>query len=684
MIKLRIWIFSILLGMVIVITGHADDPFSLQFTPGGAFPLGHSTELYSFGGSALFTGTYRLPFFPLFFAQVTAGYTFAQTTTASTLTLIPIGLGAGIDFQLIPPINLRISTYGGYYIGMFQTVVGGNLFFGAEGFLSLNVIPAVSIGAGVSYAHYHAAPNPLFQALGVAIEVKYHIGAAPRPAKIEIEPVEFPPVFPIFYTYYDEHPVGKVLLANREKSSITDLSVSFYVDQYMSKPKLSATIPELKKDEEIEISVFALFTDQILKLTEDTKVQAVIQIEYSFAGNQFQSEKVETIRLHHRNAMTWDDDRKAAAFVTAKDPSVLRFSKNVVGVVRNVSRMALNSNFRKALGLFEALSLHGMSYVVDPTTPYIEYSKDHFALDYLAFPRQSLEYRAGDCDDLSILYTALLQSVGIESAFITVPEHIYTAFSLGIEPAVAERTFLRPDDLIFIEGETWVPVEITLVGEGFLNAWQVGSRQWRENVKKGAAAFFPIQEAWQDYEPVGLPGDAERIDLPHISEIETLYTSELDKFIQREITPKVNELKESIKRNNNSPKEINKLGVLYARFGLFEQAEEEFNRILANQEYVPALINLANVYYIQGFIDDALEYYNRALKISPENGAVLLGVAKANYEKGNHGLVKNLYNKLAQIRPSLAERYSYLVVKEDDTARASETVREDVWWEEEE
>ena len=44
---------------------------------------------------------------------------------------------------------------------------------------------------------------------------------------------------------------------------------------------------------------------------------------------------------------------------------------------------------------------------------------------FFAYPKvrcstkQTLEYRAGDCDDLSILYSALLESVGVETAFIT-------------------------------------------------------------------------------------------------------------------------------------------------------------------------------------------------------------------------------------------------------------------------
>ena len=80
-----------------------------------------------------------------------------------------------------------------------------------------------------------------------------------------------------------------------------------------------------------------------------------------------------------------------------------------------------------ALGIFEALRLYGMNYVRDPGSAYDLLSVDSMAVDYLQFPYQTLQYKAGDCDDLSILYCTLLEAVGIETAFVTVPGHIYMA-----------------------------------------------------------------------------------------------------------------------------------------------------------------------------------------------------------------------------------------------------------------
>ena len=38
--------------------------------------------------------------------------------------------------------------------------------------------------------------------------------------------------------------------------------------------------------------------------------------------------------------------------------------------------------------------------------------------EYVQFPHQTLELKGGDCDDLSVLFSSLLESVGIESALV--------------------------------------------------------------------------------------------------------------------------------------------------------------------------------------------------------------------------------------------------------------------------
>ena len=90
--------------------------------------------------------------------------------------------------------------------------------------------------------------------------------------------------------------------------------------------------------------------------------------------------------------------------------------------------------------MFQALGLSGLNYVVDPASSYAELSRNKLAVDYLKYPAETLSYGSGDCDDLSACYCALLSSVGIPTAFITVPGHIFMAFALDMDPAAAKAT----------------------------------------------------------------------------------------------------------------------------------------------------------------------------------------------------------------------------------------------------
>jgi hypothetical protein len=312
----------------------------------------------------------------------------------------------------------------------------------------------------------------------------------------------------------------------------------------------------------------------VLGITEGTKVLAEVQTEYKYRDEKQSGKHVESIKIQNRNAMTWDDDKKAAAFITAKDPAILRFSKNVAGATRDLGSKAINTNFRYAFALFEALRIYDMNYVIDPSTPFTEYSKQNMAVDFLQFPRQTLEYKAGDCDDLSILYCSLLEAIGIETAFITIPGHIFIAFSTDINQSKGKSLFKDPDDLVFHEEKTWVPVEITMIQNGFLKAWEVGAKQWRDGQAKNATGFYPVHESWQVYEPVGYAKDDKAIPEPDYTKMKDQYMKEFAKFTERELKARVDDLVKRIKDARDPSKLINKLGILYAKYGLLDKPQK--------------------------------------------------------------------------------------------------------------
>ena len=145
-------------------------------------------------------------------------------------------------------------------------------------------------------------------------------------------------------------------------------------------------------------------------------------------------------------------------------------------------------------------------------------------------------------------------------------------------------------------------------------------------------------------------------------------------------------LNSEIKKSRGSLKSVNKLGVLYARYGLKEEAESEFRRILSkNENYVPALMNMGNIYYLNKNMEKALELYENALNIAPDNPLVLLSIARTNHELENYGTARKIYSKLKTVDKNLAMQFSYLDLRGEEAVRAAETgnLKEVVLWEEE-
>jgi len=70
-----------------------------------------------------------------------------------------------------------------------------------------------------------------------------------------------------------------------------------------------------------------------------------------------------------------------------------------------------------------------------------------------------------------------MESVGVPTAFITIPGHIYAAFSLSTDADGIRRIFSRTDELIFVDDTAWLPVEITMSQSSLEEAWQTGAKQ---------------------------------------------------------------------------------------------------------------------------------------------------------------------------------------------------------------
>lgn len=269
-------------------------------------PFESSSEYYKLGGSGVVSVAYKPPIgLPLFFS-LDLGYSRLpfNLEESKSLNIASAGTGVGAEFQFFRRLALNVYAKGGFYNGFTKddtgnTIGGGNPYIWAGGDLFFYFTPSLSFGAGATYKNYLGKPQSLLSSLGVYLgsSYRFHLRgdgtdmfAAPpaRPALLELSQITIDNIFPVFYQYYDEHPIGRAVIHNKEKGTIKDIKVSVFIKRYMDSPKVYELAEEIKRDEKKEVDLYALFTEKVLEITEGTKVAADITFEYEFKGQREQ------------------------------------------------------------------------------------------------------------------------------------------------------------------------------------------------------------------------------------------------------------------------------------------------------------------------------------------------------------------------------------------------------------
>jgi tetratricopeptide (TPR) repeat protein len=194
-----------------------------------------------------------------------------------------------------------------------------------------------------------------------------------------------------------------------------------------------------------------------------------------------------------------------------------------------------------------------------------------------------------------------------------------------------------------------------------------------------------MSESWTVYTPVGLPGTGRELEFPSAGQIEKEYLKELTTFIDREIYQQVASMQAEITKSGETAGSLNKLGVLYARYGLYDRAEREFSKALQKDPaYLQATVNLGNIAFLQGDFKKAFTLFDAAWRKEPDSPGALLGLARASHKLENFGIVQEAYGRLKELSPEVARKYSYLEMRGEEAARAasSSADMESVRWEE--
>jgi hypothetical protein len=291
-------------------------------------------------------------------------------------------------------------------------------------------------------------------------------------------------VYPSSYQIFAYRPLGKARVRNVSQKPI-EARVAFYVDQYMDSP--TETRPfYIEPNQEVEIPFTAIFNDAIKFVP--TMVLRAADVFVKASPVEGYDDRSQT-KLIIRGRNDWDGDALSLRyFITPDDPDVLRFSRGVLNQQKDALASASKQleKFRSAQLLFDEFASR-LSYVNDPRN-----SKDR-----VQFPSETMALRGGDCDDMTVCFSSLLSSIGVGTAFVDVipPDrvtdaHIYLLFDTEVPASQANSISDNQKRFVIRKNErgeetVWIPLETTLITEGFQKAWEVGAREYFDDVELG-------------------------------------------------------------------------------------------------------------------------------------------------------------------------------------------------------
>ncbi|MGD0338627.1 MAG: hypothetical protein ABSB78_07535 [Bacteroidota bacterium] len=340
------------------------------------------------------------------------------------------------------------------------------------------------IRSGISNIEYNRfTPDRLAISLHVSLG-QLRVSAA----KIEYVDMKTTEVYPSTSMSYAGKPLGKARIRNVTDRPIA-ARVGFFINRYMDTPTQSEsyTIPPQSV---AEIPFSAIFNPVIKNVASMELCEGSVTV---CSSNSDENDDQAPVRMIVYGKNDWDGKvQTLASFVTPRDPDVMFFTRSILNAHKDSLRAVPKQleRFEKARLLFNEFSKR-MMYVNDP----------HQSKDNVQYPNETFALKGGDCDDMTVGFSSVLESIGISTAFVDVvpPDnpgnsHVYLLFDTGLEPEYGrllteneKRYIIRVNN---IGSETvWIPVETTMLISGFEMAWEKAAEEFLEEarVKDGLA-----------------------------------------------------------------------------------------------------------------------------------------------------------------------------------------------------
>jgi tetratricopeptide (TPR) repeat protein len=445
---------------------------------------------------------------------------------------------------------------------------------------------------------------------------------------VEISTVAIGNIFSANYKWYLKNPVGRARVTNTTSVPYQGLKLSFRLKEFMDFG-YDTEIKKLDGGESAEVPLIATLNNRILEVSEDTPVQAELALTYFQDGKQETVSLTKPLRVYSRNAITWEDPRRIANFMTPKDPPVREFGVETLRD-RPLSRAAevLNPAIVTAMHLWEALSEAGVRFQSNPNNPYEALREDpNFPVDYAQFPRETLKRKSGQCDDLATLLASLLYGANVRAALLDYPGHMALMFDTETDdPAEAG---LPEGEMVKHEGTWWIPLEATMMGSPFVEAYRKALYAYKTESGKGRVRILDPRKAWETYEPATLPESVSVNEVPKAAARAKRFASDAETLAGQRYEFLKKLYDDALAADPKDADALVLLGLLEHGKGDAAAAAAAFEAALAvDPKHVSALNDLAGLAFLAGDFAKAEARFLKAAAVEPADAELWLNLVK--------------------------------------------------------
>jgi hypothetical protein len=368
----------------------------------------------------------------------------------------------------------------GYKTGLFEILLSGVKYFSER-----NTSASFS---KFSEEGIHNILNNRYSFDKVVISLAVNISSTPE-KKVELIDVNIVrDIYPTFYDIYVNQPFayGKVVNISDEPVSVTpSVKIEGVTDEKIQSPPVM-----VYPGDTVKVPFYVIIPE---KYSADKTILSYADFYVSASSPEPDDQMQKASLINGVNA--WDGNVANLRYFIFKDPDFsINYAKGVISNYKTLLDTLPNllANFYKARIIFNDF-IKKMVYTSDPRA----------TSEYVQFPKQTIELKGGDCDDLSVAYSSFLENVGVQTALIDYKgnsevRHVSVLFNTGLVPQFV-KLITNNDSKYFLrknsqgKDEIWIPVETTSL-TNFDEAWNIGVEKFnREAIDSLGIAKGKVQ-----------------------------------------------------------------------------------------------------------------------------------------------------------------------------------------------